>query len=394
MNGKHNPIKYVLTLFFMLIILFLAGCSTAPVKPDETEESAVVEEQQSEPITEPTNEPTVEPTIEPNKISPPKDPNFPPALIYHSGLYESNDNQILIFGGNSKHGINADVKEVFIFDPSSGLWGEPTPYEANPPWKNAMAPAYDEESDRVIILNMAGETWAYEYGSTIWELMEPSNAPAGRCGHSMSYDSQSDVVVLYGGFACNSPMDPMMDEVWAYDYNSNSWTAMLPGPSARIYHTTVYDSESDRILMWGGRPYTESADSNIYAYDFNTDSWAELIAEGGPSDRSTYHSMAYVPELDRTFIIGGVVLDGFFGGDFVLDVWEYDFNNNAWSLIETTGDSLPSLAKQVLVYDPGTGLMYMFGGSRDVIYDDANISYEFWSFDPVNHSWDNLLIED
>jgi len=392
--------KRTRTFIFLLLLILAAfaivGCGSSQESEGITEEITVIEEA-PEPIVEPTKEPTAEPTIEPSPeptaIPVPTDPNFPPAMIYHSAIFDSSDNQILIFGGNSKHGTNGDVKEVFSYDPVTGAWGESIPFDANPPWKNAFPPAYDIESDRAIILNMIGETWAFEFSSATWELMNPSPAPSGRCGHTMTYDIESDVVILYGGFACNSPMDPPSKEVWAYNYNTNTWEEMGTGPDERIYHTAAYDSESDRMLIWGGRPHTDNANTSIWAFDYNTNSWSEHPSDSAPSFRSSYHTMTYIPELDRTIIYGGVVLTGPFGGDFVLDVWEYDFNSNAWSLVVTSGDSPPALAKQVMVYDPGTGLAYMYGGSREVIYDDAFISYEFWSYDPINHIWDNLLID-
>jgi hypothetical protein len=241
---------------------------------------------------------------------------------------------------------------------------------------------------------MIGETWAFEFSTATWELMEPASAPSGRCGHSLIYDSESDVVILYGGFGCNSPMDPASDEVWAYDYNTNTWKEVASGPGERTYHGAAYDVESDRMIIWGGRPHEDLTNNSIWTYDFNTDTWNEYQTNDGPANRSTYHTMTYIPEIDRTIVYGGVALSHPFGGDLVLDLWEYDLNNNSWELIETTGDDPPAIAKQVMVYDPGSGLMYMFGGSKDILYDDAYISYEFWSYDPINHIWDNLLIED
>ena len=391
MNKRKSTIIFL--LFFILAAFAIGGCVSSQETAGNIEEITAIEEA-PEPTKEPTTEPTLEPPPEATPIPVPTDPNFPPAMIYHSAIFDSNDNKVLIFGGNSKHGINGDVKDVFSYDTATGVWGEPIAFDANPPWKNAFPPAYDIESDRTIILNMSGETWALEYSTATWELMDPATAPSGRCGHTMAYDIESDVVILYGGFACNNPMDPPSKEVWAYNYNTNTWKEMAAGPDERIYHTAAYDSESDRMLMWGGRPHTDNTNTSIWAYDYNTNTWSEHPSENGPANRSSYHTMTYIPELDRTILFGGVVLTGAFGGDFVLDIWEYDFNNNSWSLVETTGDTPPPLAKQVMVYDPVTGLMYMYGGSREVIYDDAYISYEFWSFDPVNHIWDNLLIED
>jgi N-acetylneuraminic acid mutarotase len=314
---------------------------------------------------------------------------MPPAMIYHSALYEPVAQRVLVFGGNSKHGINGDVKEVFSYDSHNGAWETSRAFDANPAWKNAMSPAYDEESGKVIILNVEGETWAYDFENDAWELMKPDPAPSGRCGHKMAYDSESDMVIMDGGFKCTSPADPILNETWAYDYNANTWTAMSTMPAGRIYHEMVYDSESDRIIVWGGRPHEELDDVDIWAYDYNSDTWTSYPTENGPAQRSTYYTMDYLPDSDRMIMIGGVMLTSGFGGDFVTDVWEYDFNNNAWELVETDSP-LPPLAKHVTAYDANTGLIYLFGGSKEMIYSDDHISFEFWSYDPVNRVWSDL----
>jgi N-acetylneuraminic acid mutarotase len=70
---------------------------------------------------------------------------------------------------------------------------------------------------------------------------------------------------------------------------------------------------------------------------------------------------------------------------------EYDFNNNTWEMIKTE-ISPPPLAKHSTAYDPNTGMIYLFGGSREVIYSDDHISFEFWSYDPINHIWSDLNV--
>lgn len=395
MNRGISRISFL--VLFSLLGVIAASCASGAEPPPQDQQLAEVEEIQLEPTQlptqEPTQEPTLAPTLEPKMDPLPADPNFPPAMIYHSAIFDTSDNQFLVFGGNSKHGTNGDVKKVFSYDPVSGVWGDPLPFDANPPWKNAFPPAYDTESDRAIILNVIGETWAFEFSSATWEMMNPATSPSGRCGHSMSYDIESDVVILFGGFACNSPMDPPSKEVWAYDYNTDTWTEMAPGPDERTYHAVAYDSESDRMLMWGGRPHEDNSNTSIWVYDYNTNTWSEHPAENGPTARSSYHTMTYIPELDRTIVYGGVVLTGPFGGDFVLELWEYDFNSNSWEAIQTSGDQPPALAKQVMAYDPGSGLMFMYGGSKDVLYQNDFISYDFWSYDPIDRVWDNLLVE-
>jgi N-acetylneuraminic acid mutarotase len=365
---SKRKIPHTIFFFSILIALLLGSCTATQAVPEEQE---------------PTQTPL------PTAIPTPSDPNMAPAMIYHSALFEPNAKRLLIFGGNTKHSFNADIKKVFIYDTQNGVWEEPTAFEANPEWKNAMAPTFDEESGRVIIFNVLGETWAYDFENDAWELMKPDPTPSGRCGHQMSYDSESDIIIMYGGFKCQSPADPILNETWAYDYNSNTWTAMSTTPSGRIYHEMAYDSESDRIVMWGGRPHEELEDADVWAYDYNSDTWTSYPMKNGPTQRSAYHTMEYISELDRIIVFGGVTLNSMFGGDFVTDIWEYDFNNNSWEMVETD-TSPPPLAKHTTAYDPNTDMIYQFGGSREVIYSNDHISFEFWSYDPVNHTWSDL----
>ncbi|MBG7610215.1 MAG: hypothetical protein IZT55_05035 [Anaerolineae bacterium] len=365
-----------------MLILILFGCTSG---------EAIPEIQPSQPPADKpfTTTPEQTPVPPPTALPAPADPNMAPAMKYHSAIYNTRAERLLIFGGNSKHGFNADIKEVFFFDPVNHIWEDPTAFEASPAWKSAMAPAYDTESGRAILLNVDGETWAYEYEPGTWELMKPDLSPSGRCGYQMSYDSESDRIIMYGGFKCATIADPMMAETWAYDYNTNTWTSQSTGPSARIYHQMAYDSESDRVVMWGGRPHEELGDTDIWAYDFNTDSWDSYKVENGPSHRKTYHTMEYIPELDRIIVYGGVVLTSVMGGDLGSDLWEYDLNNNAWTLVHTD-ISPPLVAKHIMVYAPSTALVYLFGGSKEVIYSDDHIIFEFWSYDPFDQIWSNL----
>jgi hypothetical protein len=379
---SNHKITNALFIFSIILALFLGSCSSSAAVPEEQEPT-------QPPTAAPTEVPEPTATPLPTAVPTPSDPNMAPAMIYHSGLYEPVVGRVLIFGGNSKHGMNGDVKKVFSYDAQNQVWEEPRTFDANPAWKNAMSPAYDEESGRVIIFNVDGETWAYDVGNDVWELMAPKPAPDGRCGHQMSYDSESDIVILYGGFKCSGPGDPIMNETWAYDYNTDTWTAMSTTPSGRIYHEIVYDVESDIIVMWGGRPHEELDDVDVWAYDYNSDSWTAYPVENGPTLRSSYHTMEYIPELDRIIIFGGVQLTSAFGGDFVTNIWEYDFNNNSWEMIEPDLTP-PQLAKHVTAYDDQMGFVYLFGGSKEVIYSNDHISFEFWSYDPVNRVWSDL----
>ena len=63
----------------------------------------------------------------------------------------------------------------------------------------------------------------------------------------------TDKIVLFGGKE-NFTSTGERDDTWIYDENADTWTELFPvsAPSARRGHIMAYDSESDRIVLFGG----------------------------------------------------------------------------------------------------------------------------------------------
>src|SRR3989442_8385889 len=83
--------------------------------------------------------------------------------------------------------------------------------------------------------------------------MAPLVGPPVRDFHAMAYDSRSDRVILFGGWGGYGNPRPLGD-TWAYDFSTNTWTQMFPavGPPARMYFAMTYDNQSDRVILFGG----------------------------------------------------------------------------------------------------------------------------------------------
>ncbi len=140
--------------------------------------------------------------------------------------------------------------------------------------------AYASQSDRIVLFGGHGvgprsgfagtnQTWAYDFNSNTWTNMQPTTKPPGRFDHAMAYDSQSDRIIVFGG---RNVFDG--NETWAYDFDANTRTNMnpvtTPPPlSADSTPAMAYDSESDRIILVAGE---------TWAYDFNTNTWTNLNA--------------------------------------------------------------------------------------------------------------------
>src|SRR6266571_5385007 len=150
--------------------------------------------------------------------------------------------------------------------------------------------------------------------------------PPARYGHAMAYDSQSDRLVLFGGASTSAGVLLLLNDTWAYAFNTSTWTDMSAAiaPPARYGHAIAYDSESDRVILFGG--YSSCCGGitlgDTWAYDFNTDTWTAMNPAVAPGPRES-SAMAYDSRSDRVVLFGG------YGG--YNDTWAYDFNTNTWT---------------------------------------------------------------
>lgn len=143
--------------------------------------------------------------------------------------------------------------------PLSSDWVDLMP-SVKPSARFLPAMAYDSQSYRTILFGGAPdigtfsyETWSYDSQTNTWTIMNPTSNPSARLLHAMAYDSQSDRIILFGGRVSVSYLG-VNGETWAYDYNANVWTNRNPtyAPSARYGHAMAYDSQSDRVILFGG----------------------------------------------------------------------------------------------------------------------------------------------
>jgi N-acetylneuraminic acid mutarotase len=88
-------------------------------------------------------------------------------------------------------------------------------------------------------------------------------------------------------------------DTWAYDYNTNTWKEMAKGPPKHLGARLAYDSESGRIILFGGSDIaTWRYINDTWSYDFNTDTWTEMKPATSPPGRN-YQAMIYDAKSDR-----------------------------------------------------------------------------------------------
>jgi hypothetical protein len=75
--------------------------------------------------------------------------------------------------------------------------------------------------------------------------------PSPRYGHAMAYEAARQRVVLFGGSSFVRPRDLYFDDTWEWD--GTEWTQIADtGPSEREWPAMVFDSSSERLVLFGG----------------------------------------------------------------------------------------------------------------------------------------------
>jgi N-acetylneuraminic acid mutarotase len=266
--------------------------------------------------------------------------------------------------------------------------------------------AYDSKNDVVILFGgfwssaptIGAETWAYDYNSNTWENKTPSVSPPGRDAQGMVYDSQAERIIMFGG---RSGRDwGRFQDTWTYDYSTNTWTNVTPdvSPVARWFHNMVYDSHADRVILFGGyEDYdilgADAIKGDTWEFDLETETWTELTPTISPSPRA-YVSMAYDIQNQKTILYGGSFGTG--GGLSTPDVlkrdtWVYNYNTNTWTnMTSTTGPGLRM--RHYMVYCNVSGKIVMYGGQLDHEMNDFNDDTWVCTYQPDPMTGDNILI--
>ena len=210
------------------------------------------------------------------------DPSPPRARSLPGMVYASRADRIILFGGFA----DLSLDDTWEYDFNSDGWAERAP-ASGPSGRFASSMAYDEESDRIILfggvrgdLTPLGGTWAYDYDNNTWTNMAPFPQPSPRWEAPMTYDAESDRIILFGG---TTGFDKTFNSTWAYDFNSNTWTTMDPAmePPGVRGGGFAYDRESDRVILFGGEVFPLLTDAT-WAYDYNANTWSLQTHPSGP----------------------------------------------------------------------------------------------------------------
>lgn len=241
------------------------------------------------------------------------------------------------------------------------LWTQKQDFGPQPRMAHAMS--YDSNRQRTVLFGGAdpkmhelNDTW--EWDGELW-TQTADNGPAKRRHAAMAFDGVRSVCVLFGGLSGQ----PTLGDTWQWD--GMDWTQVADkGPLPRLGHGLVYDAARKQTILFGGTS-NEGPLNDTWAFD--GEAWTQ-VDETGPSSRY-HHCMAYDSVRERVVLFGGLA-----GGSLFGDTWEWD--GAAWS---QTADFGPT---------PLFGASMIFMKTRTVLFGGMNTAGQGSTEGLLNRTWE------
>lgn len=270
----------------------------------------------------------------------------PSEHIGHAMAYDSARGRVVMFGG-------AGVQDVWEWDGVG--WQNKTPIGPKPRDRQSAAMVYDSARGRVVLFGGSDAAYTplqdlWEWDGISWVDKTPSGTkPPARDSHAMAFDSRRGRVVLFGGSGVNSV--PLQD-LWEWD--GASWVALTPTgpkPSARYFHSMVYDTQRSRLVLFGG---SDGIGPKLDLWEWTGVAWEAKVPTGATPALSNLDSQAMAYDSARgraVLVVSGVI---------ATNVWEW--NGVVWETKTAATLSPGGQIFQALAYDSARGRVVMFAG--------------------------------
>ena len=321
----------------------------------------------------------------------------PSERAYAPLAYDVDDEVLLVFGGLASS-TGPAYQDTWEWSEGFAAWQERTPVGAVPPSRYAHGTAYDTVRKKTLLFG--GVTFNNGLFNDLWEWDSPTGTwtervitglqPSPRYAAGMVWDSARQRAVIFGGVGPNSVY---LNDLWEWDGTTGTWTNPAPGgtqPTARAYHTMVYDSARQKVVVYGGTDGTNSFDET-WEWDGAAQKWTQ-----GPAIGSSGHNTPSPTQIDDVGITYAAMAFDSSRGKIVMytntDVSPSDQSRRVWEYAPlATPPGWTAIATTVAGVATGPypgGFAYQADRNVLVAYDAGG---NLWDYDPVSAVWTNRL---
>lgn len=225
------------------------------------------------------------------------------------------------------------------------------------------------------------DTWMFNLSDHKWTQVSLNTHPSATRGFAMVYDSSTDEVVLYGGSKTDyTQNNPLSYETWKLN-SSLDWvnvTNISNRPPALFFPSMAFDSNRNVVVMFGGfKSFTMgSQDMSNHTWEFvsSTNTWTNKTSSitGAPSSRQGA-AMAYDSDNEYIVLFGGYQRSYFVIKNYFNDTWTY--NGTHWVNVTASINNAPTASrKPTMVYDPIRKRFVLLTGGKLIL--SSNIIIE------------------
>jgi hypothetical protein len=253
----------------------------------------------------------------------------------HKCMYNATNNRMIMFGGKIPSTDFAD--DVWVLQHANGLDGTPAwiqlrPERRGPMGRHMPTAVYDQTNNRMVVFGghtndgpcpsiFAADVWVLRNanglgGAPAWVHLEPTGRPpSAREWHTAVYDAASNGMVVFGGTSCSGDLN----DVWILR-NANglggapAWVHLEPTgepPFMRVGHTAIYDAANNRMMVFGGglgfgNPFFNDVWVLEHANGLGGNpAWVQLNPTGMPPSVREDHTAIYDVAKNQMIVFGG-----------------------------------------------------------------------------------------
>jgi len=317
-----------------------------------------------------------------------------PRLVHHAGVWDSQNNQMLMYGGWNFQ-VSGQSSELWAYDPAADLWSKKA---VGPPARANHSAVWDPVNRQMLVFGgeigwqETNELWAYRPSTNAWS--QKSSGATARKAQGACWDSLDRVMLIFGGYYNHRDTwayDPAADrwtqyatmsgwfndagavwddqgnrmivmynqEMWTFSPATNTYTEFYHFPLGGSPHTMIWNSQSSKIYYCAGAAY-------FYSFPPSTRVWRSEW--GGYPE--CYHSAVWDPMREQMVVFGGS--SGAWSPTYnTPETWAYKPSKGTW----TRKSDWPDLGDgYTAVWDTKNNQAILYGGST-------------WTYNPATDTW-------
>ena len=196
-----------------------------------------------------------------------------------SAAWDRQNNQMVVFGGHSKSGINNwNYADTRFYNPSPNSWVVGT----DDLLRDGGSAVWDSKDNGIILYGggywavniyyCRNDTYLYYPQNTTW--IKKSDGPGARAGHSAVWDSTNNQMIVFGGYQNVGASIFYLNDTWIYSPQNDTWIQKNYGPVlSRCGHGAVWDPVGKQMIVYGG--ISAASYNETWAYYPQNDTWIQ-----------------------------------------------------------------------------------------------------------------------